>query len=352
MPLSPLPTSRRRSTKRNLVTAAAVFSLLSTAACASSEASEEDAPEPDQVTYLTAFGASAHDAFIFMGLENGHFEEAGIDLTVELGGGPGNYQALLAGQADFTYVDFTGMLIDFGRGDLDPDDFVALSAVHHHTLVAILTPQDSDIGSPADLEGKLIGAFAGSPTELLLPAYAELSGWEFDEDQVVLSDVAGLFGLLASGQVDVLSTFIIQQGVVENIIEGPTVAFPFNEYLDDLLGTGLITSTALAEENPDLAERFRDAALQGLRDTLGDPEGAIEVLEQHASAAVDDPDPLIGQIRVMEDYIVGEGDDRIGVLDEAHVMRAISVLASAGLTPTGMDPESIIGDVTLATSSS
>jgi NitT/TauT family transport system substrate-binding protein len=334
---------------------AAATALLATAACASDDTGDgggNGPSEPDQVTYLTAFGASAHDAFVFMALENGHFEDANIDITIELGGGPGNYQALLAGQADFTYVDFTGMLIDLGRGELDAADFVALSAVHHHTLVAILAPADAGISSPVDLEGKLIGAFAGSPTELLLPAYAELSGWEYDEDLVELSDVAGLFQLLAAGQVDALSTFIIQQGVIENIIGGGTVAFPFNEYLDDLLGTGLITSARLAEEDPELAERFRDAALQGLRDTLADPEGAIEVLAQHAPAAVERPEPLIAQIRMMEDYIVGEGDDRIGVLDEAHIMRAISVLASAGLIPTGMDPDAIVGDVTLVTSSS
>ena len=38
--------------------------------------------------------------------------------------------------------------------------------------------------------------------------------------------------------------------MVEATVGTETVAFPFNEYLYDVLGTGLLTTTALAEEEP------------------------------------------------------------------------------------------------------
>jgi NitT/TauT family transport system substrate-binding protein len=341
----PFPTTRRA------VTAAAAAAILTVAtACTGGDGNEDDTPTaPDQVTYLTGFAASAHDAFIFVADEQGFFDDAGIDITIELGGGNANYTALLADEAQFTYIDFTGMLVQIGRGDFQPGDFRALSSVHQNTLVAIMAPEGGDIDSPQDLTGARIGAFSGSPTEFLLPAYAELSGWEYNQEQVVPVQIQELFGLLPSGQADAISSFIIQRGVIEQAAGEEMVVFPMNEVLDDLLGTGLITTAALAEENPDLAERFRDAAIEGLRYTLQNPEEAIQILSDRNPGAVEVPEPFIAQIGVMAPYITARGEDQIGVMDEAQVMRCISVLESAGLIPPGIEPEAIIGEQTLLT---
>lgn len=340
------------SVRRGLAAAAAAAALVVSAAC-SDEGGGSDTPGPgdlDQATYLTSFQASAHDAFIFLAEQRGYFDEVGIDLTIELGSGSANYPIMLAGEAEFSYVDITGLLIDIGRGDVQPGDFQVLAAVHHTTLAAIVAPADSGISVPADLEGKRLAAFQGSPTHDLLPAYAEMSGWEFDPDLVLGTSPQELFGTLASGQVDALSTFIIQKGVIESIIGKETIAMPFNEYLDDVVGTGLITTGSLAAENPDLVTRFRDAALRGLRDTLANPEDAIAALQEAHPDAVQNVDAFVGQIRTMDPYITGEGEDRIGVLDEAHIVRCISVLVSSGVIDTEVDPSAVLGDLSLLTS--
>jgi NitT/TauT family transport system substrate-binding protein len=344
-PLTPL---------RGLAAIAAAATLVVTAGCTGGDDEPEGPSTPDQVTYLTSFQASAHDAFIYYAEDQGFFDEANIDLTIELGSGSQNYPPMLAGEAEFTYTDLAGLLIDIGQGSLQAGDFRALAAVHHTTLTAIIAPVDAGITAPADLEGKRLAAFEGSPTFDLLPAYAEMSGWEFDPELLIGTTGQELFGTLASGQVDALSTFIIQKGVIESIIQKETIALPFPDYLDDVIGTGLITTSALAEENPDLVERFRDAALQGLRATLENPQEAIEVLQQLHPDAVQNVDAFVAQIGVMTPYITGEGEDRVGVIDEAHVMRCISVLESSGVIPAGVEvtPDAILGELTLLTTSS
>lgn len=343
--MSPLTSARRRV----LTAAVAAAALVVAGACSA----DDDSPtggEVDQVTYLTGFQASAHDAFMFVAQERGYFEEAGIDLTIELGSGNQNLPILQAGQAQFTYIDLTGLLMNIGSGGVQPGDFQALAAIHHTTLAAFVAPVDAGVEVPADLEGKRIAAFLGSPTYELVPAYAEMAGWEFDPDLLIGTSPQDLFTALATGQADLLSTFIIQQGVVESVVEKETVALPFNEYLDDVLGTGLITTSALAEENPDLAIRFRDAALRGLRETLANPEEAINILQQFHPDAVAAVEPLVNQIRVMDPYITGQGEERIGVLDEAHIVRCISVLVSSGVLESEVAPDAILGDVTLLAS--
>lgn len=343
------------STRRAFVAAAAAVALAAAAGCTGDDGSDDDDSQgtPDLVTYLTGFQASAHDAFIFAADEQGFFADAGIDIDIQLGGGNQNYAALLADEAQFTYIDYTGLLVQIGRGDYQPGDFRALSAVHQNTLVAVMAPESSDIDSPQDLAGKRIGAFTGSPTEFLLPAYAQLAGFEYNaEEQLVSAQIQELFGLIPSGQVDALSSFIIQRGVIEQAAGEPMVVFPMNEVLDDLLGTGLISTSALADENPDLVTRFRDAALQGLQYTIENPEEAIQILSDRNPGAVEVPDAFVAQINVMGPYITARGADQIGVMDEAHVLRCISVLESSGLIPPGMSPEAVIGDQTLLTTSS
>jgi NitT/TauT family transport system substrate-binding protein len=268
----------------------AALALTLAAGCAGSEGGGPEVPdgEPDQVVFLTSFGASAHDAFVFVADEMGFFEQAGIEVEIRLGAGAQNYPLLLSGEAQFTYIDVTSVLYSIGTGDLEPDDFAVLSAVHHQTLVAILVPEDiPDVSTPADLEGKTIGVFGGSPTDFLMPAYAEMSGWAYDDSLVQRVSPQDLFTLFAARQFEIASTFIIQKGVFESpgVLDMPTTAFPFNEYLDDLLGTGLMTTTALADENPDLAIRFRDAAIEGLRYTLENPEEAIQILQSREPEA-------------------------------------------------------------------
>jgi ABC-type nitrate/sulfonate/bicarbonate transport systems, periplasmic components len=330
-------------------------SLVMLASACSSGTSNEPEPGPsnpagpDKVVYLTGFNASAHDAFIFVADEKGYFEEAGIDIEIELGAGTQNLGPMLAGEAHFTYVDLVGLLYQMGNGQVEPGAFRALSAVHQTTLAAILAPESSDIHSPQDLAGKKIGAFTGSPTEFLLPVYASLAGFEFDESQVVSVAPNELFGLLPAGRADALSTFIIQRGVVENTAGESMRVFPMNEVLSDMLGTALISTAALADSNPDLVERFRDAALKGLEYTLANPEEAIQILSDRNPGAVPAIPPFVAQINVMKPYITGNVN-QIGAIDESHVLRCISVLESSGLIPSGLTPEAILGPQTLMAS--
>jgi NitT/TauT family transport system substrate-binding protein len=342
-----------RTLRAALAGGAAALVMLASACSSGSEPEPEPGPTggsgPDSVVYLTGFNASAHDAFIFVADEKGFFEEANIDIDIQLGAGTQNLGPLLADEAQFTYVDLVGLLYQMGNGQVEPGAFRALAAVHQTTLAAIMAPESSDIQNPQDLVGKRIGAFTGSPTEFLLPVYASLAGFEFDESQIVSVAPNELFGLLPAGRADALSTFIIQRGVVENTAGEPMRVFPMNEVLSDMLGTALISTSALAESNPDLVERFRDAALKGLQYTLDNPEEAIQILSDRNPGAVPAIPPFVAQINVMKPYITGNVD-QIGAIDEAHVLRCISVLESSGLIPSGLTPEAIIGPQTLMAS--
>src|SRR5689334_17025949 len=114
--------------------------------CADS-ADSDDSPQPEKITYLTAFGAVGRDAFAWVAQEKGYFREAGLEVTIQLGAATGeNMKVLAAGRAQFANIDLTGAWILAGKGQAP--DVRAIAAVHQRSLVSIISLEGSGITEP------------------------------------------------------------------------------------------------------------------------------------------------------------------------------------------------------------
>lgn len=320
------------------MTAATVIIALLATGCSGSDDAGAGGGQPDKVTYLTGFGTGGHDAFAWVAKDKGFFTDAGLDVTIELGAPATNNQGLASGQAHFTYSDVTQTMILAGNGKFT--DLRVISAVHQNTLVGIFAPEGSGITSPKDLEGRRVGAAAGSITQTLLPAYGKLAGFDASKLKIVNSQPQQLVGLLASGKVDVLSTFVITRNLAEHVTKKKMIVMPLSDHLRDLLGTGLTTTAKIAAENPDLVRRFREAALKGLQYAIDHPEEAAEIMKKNNPAV--NVQSTIGEIKLMTPYVDPGPNNPIGMLDEERAARAIAILQGAGLIPTGLTPDKVI----------
>jgi NitT/TauT family transport system substrate-binding protein len=322
--------------------AALAVMLIGVAGCSSDSKAEPAAANGDKpldkVTYLTAFGAVGRDAFAWVAQEKGYFKEAGLEVNIQLGAATGeNLKGLAAGQAQFANLDLIGAWILAGKGDYK--DFRAIAAIHQQTLVSIIALEGAGITSPKDLENKKLGAATGSVNQLLFPAYAKLAGIDATKIQWVNAQPPQLPALLAGGQVQALSTFLIGSKGIEKAAGGKkAVVLPYSKYLGDLYGNGIITTSKIAKENPDLAKRFRDASLKALAYTIAHPDEAAQILKKAQPAA--DITAAVGEITLMTPY-VGTGS-AVGVLDQERVARAIATLQAGGLIPAGLTPDAVV----------
>lgn len=328
---------------RSIALATLVATVVTAAGCStggSSATPESTSTTPDKVTYVTAFGAVGRDALAWVGVEKGFFRDAGIDVTVQLGAGTDqNLAALAAGQAQFASLDLTGTMIQAGKGAFK--DARAFAVLHQQTLVSIVGLEGGKVVQPKDLEGKKLGAATASVNQLLFPAYAKLAG--IDEKKVTWVNVAPpqLNALLASGQVDALSTFLISKGGIEKAAGGKkTVILPYSDFLSDLYGNAFLTTASIAKDKPDLVKRFRDAALKATVYTIEHPEEAAEIMKK-AQPAVD-IGAAVGEIKAMTPYVKATGGAPIGTFDKNRVARAIAILQGAGLMPSGLTPEAVV----------
>ncbi|MEV6349464.1 ABC transporter substrate-binding protein [Actinoplanes sp. NPDC051851] len=313
--------------------AAIVVSVLIVAGCGSPQ--QDGEPAADQVTYLTAFGAVGRDAFAWVALEKGYFRDAGLDVTIQLGAATGeNLKVMAAGRAQFSNLDLTGTWILAGKGQYT--DVRAIAAIHQRSLVSIVSLEGSGITAPRLLEGHRMGAATGSVNQLLFPAYARLAGIDPEKVTIVDAQPAQLAALLASGRVDALSTFLIGVRGVEKAAGGRrTVVLPYSDYLPDLFGNGIITTAAIARDRPELAERFRDAALKGLAYAMEHPDEAAQIMKKAQPAA--DVTAAVGEIELMAPYVKSSG-----VIERSRVEKALGTLHDAGLIPAGVPADAVV----------
>jgi NitT/TauT family transport system substrate-binding protein len=328
--------------RRSRVLAAALLATALAVSGCSGDDGDDGSASPkatDKVAYITAFGAVGRDSFAWVAKEKGYFAEVGIEVDIKKGAGNApNLTALKAGEVQFASLDFTGAVIQAGKGEFT--DWRAIAAVHQQTLISVMTTKDTNITSPKDLAGKKMATGKGSVTELLFPAYAKLAG--LDPAQVKIEGVqtTALNGLMASRKVDALGTFLLSRNALEAASKKEVVVLPYSDYLRDLFGNAIITTPGLIEKDPDLVRRFLSALLKGLQYAIDHPDEAATILNKAEPTY-----PVasgVGEIKAMTPYVPPAGGAPIGYMDEDRVARTIAILQGSGLMPAGLTPADVV----------
>lgn len=309
MSMSPFRVSRRAGL------AAATVLALTLAACGGDgdTDTETDAPTTDSTATETATDdgeapAEAVDltvgvipildvAPIYLGVQEGFFEEEGINLTLELAqGGAAIIPGVVSGQFQFGFSNTISLL-------LAQDNNLGLKAIANgaqstddvmEDFGAVVVPGDSDVQDLTGLEGKRIGVntlnniqtttinqivrdAGGDPSSI---TYVELP---FPE---IVQAVAN--GDVDAGQlVEPFRTMSLNAGDrnLGSNLAGVT---------DNLEVAMYFTSQAYADENPDIVERFTNALNKSLAFADDNPDMAREVLGTYTNI-----DPAVAEAAVL-----------------------------------------------------
>jgi len=311
----------------------AALALIVTAGACSGPDEVKKPVVPDKVTYVTGFGALGRDAFIWVAVEKGYFRDAGLDVSIEKGAGNvQNLTVLKAGKAQFAAMDFSGGEVLAGLDRFT--EWRAVAAIHQQTLVSIMTTSGTGITKPADLKGKKIATGKGSVSELLFPAFAAKAGLDPKTVKMMPVQATALNQLMAKGSVDALSTFLLSRNALQTAAGKEVVVMPYSDYLKNLYGNVIIAQSALITSRRDLVKRFTDAALEGLRYTLDNPQEAAEIMNRiEPSSAIP---AAVAEINTMKPFSVP-----LGRLDPRRVAAGIEELTAAGLIKPGLTPEKV-----------
>ena len=310
----------------SIVTGLAIASALLLAACGG----EDEELQP--ATLMLDWTPNTNHAGIYIALEQGWYEEAGIDLQIVEPAAAGVEAILAEGQAQFG-ISYAEYLIPARLAGVE---ITSIAAMLPHNESSLMMLASEGVESPADLEGLTYGGFGGALERQLISTLVECDGG--DPELVNFVEVGNIDYVpgMEQDRFDFVWVFEGWDVLRARDLDGVEIStLRFIDYTDcipDWYTPVIATSDSLIADDPDLVSAFLEATARGYEFAEEDPAEAAALLLQAA------PELDQGLVEASAAYLgprYADGD--WGVQDSAIWERFEAFLREAGLTDAELD---------------
>ena len=251
--------------KRRKVTVAVLSVVLAAAAltgCGSAQ--QTNGPKKTRVV-LNEVAHSIFYAPMYVAIEEGYFEDAGIDLELVTGfGADKTMTAVLTGEADIGFMGSESTIYTYAGGTEDyVVNFAQLTQRAGNFLVA---RQDNEHFQWADLKGKtVLGGRKGGMPEMVFEYILKENGIDPEKDLTIIQNID--FGSTAPAFADGRGDFTIEFEPGATSLESEGKGHVIASLGKD---SGYVPYTAFSakksylKENPDVIQRFTNALQKGM----------------------------------------------------------------------------------------
>ena len=302
------------------------------------EAQPEDDEPADlvEVNFQLDFLYAGYQAPFFYALEQGLWEERGLDVTVREGNGSANgIQTIVGGVNHLGLFDRPTMAVSRESHA----DLISVLGIDNRGGWAVATPAELGIQSPEDLVGTTIATQLGGADGTILPAFLEANGLSDSDLTIESVDPAAKTTLLQSGRVDG-ATYINYAQVPQIEASGVDLnTMLWSDHGLPLVGAGLVASRSWAEDNPEIVSAFIGGLSQALEASTTDPEAVVDAFELHVSEF--DREVALAQLELVIEALQGLGTEGqpLGWQSEESWGATISTLETVGMLSEASDIE-------------
>jgi len=274
--------------KRAITVSAAVVLVGSVAAACGGSDGESDEAEttPIKILVQPAYWSTA----AFVAQDQGFFEEAGLDVEIELvPNQAAQVPLLISGEAEFGVGGNAATAVALGQG-LPFEIIVAASrneSSKDEATNAIVVEADSELQNAAQLEGKKV-AMAGSKglSEYMVRVAVEAAGGDPDKVSLVQLDQPSGIAALEKGDVD--AALVFQPYTAQSIADGKrAIAYPSFDSSPGALYSAWFATKSYLAGNADVAEKFIEAIEKANTFSTENPEEANALLAEELELPAD-----------------------------------------------------------------
>ncbi len=223
----------------------------------------------------------------FAAIDNGHFADAGLNVTIEAGNGSLDAIPKVAtGAFPVGFADINSLIKFLDQNPGAP--VIAAMMVYDKPPFAIIGRKSLGIDGPKSLEGKILGAPPPDGAWAQFPIFAA----ENDLDMAAITVEPVGFPtrepMLAEGNVAAITGFSFTSYLNAarlGVPEDDLVTMLMADYGVDLYGNAVIVNTEYAAANPDVIKGFLTAVAEGWSDAIADPAAVIPMLIERNPAA-------------------------------------------------------------------
>lgn len=264
---------------------------------AEEEPAEEEPAEEEPVETATIRLAPWGPALIdfvdlYVAQENGYFADEGIELEQLPAEGAGDaVRNVIAGNADIAMADpFSGFLANAQGADLQ-----GFYCPYTENWMTMVVDTSEGINEPEDLAGQTIAVTSLASTSRYYAGFL-LNDAGLTEDDVNMVTVGRDFGsALVADRADSASSWgsanwgMFEGGAIPEDQQDQYTIWP---YSDLIAGPNDVyfAERSWVQENPDVVQRFVRAIDQAKQFVADNPEEAVEIGQQYAVTADDNPD--------------------------------------------------------------
>jgi NitT/TauT family transport system substrate-binding protein len=208
----------------------------------------------------------------------GYFKDAKLDVTVDAGNGSGGTVTRVAsGAYDMGFADLAA-LMEFHANNPDANNKpVAIMMVYNNTPASVMALKKSGIKTPADLNGKKLGAPVFDAGRRAFPIFSKannVTGVQWTAMDPPLRET-----MLVRGDVDAITGFTFTSLLnleARGVKAEDVTVLPYPDFGVKLYGNVIIASPKILKENPAAVKAFLQAFAKGMKDVIAKPAEAIE----------------------------------------------------------------------------
>lgn len=237
--------------------------------------------EMTDIKFTLGWKTQGSDAPFLVALNEGYFEEEGLNVTIDQGeGSAATVTRVMSGAYDAGFGDINAIIQNAAARPGEAP--VMVFQMWNRPPFAIAVPKELGLTSPKQLEGKTLGGAQGTPTTRLFPVFARLN--DIDIDTVKYESLAPNLQepMLIRGEIDGAYTFTVSSWF--NLIanrKDPAADFDWFNYEDygmDLYSNGMMVSRTLLAENPDAVAGLVRAVTKATLEIMKDQDIAVEAI--------------------------------------------------------------------------
>lgn len=307
---------------KRLILLIALFTLVVTA-CGPAV---EEPQELETIRLPMGFIPDPQYAPYYVAVEKGYFADAGFEVEFDYSFETDGMALVGANELPFAIVGGDQVLLARAQGL----PVVYVMEWFQKYPIVIVSKAGAGIESPEDLNGRSVGlpGFFGAS---YVGYVGLLSANELTQDDVAASEIGFTqVETLLTDQVEAVVGYgnnepvqLAGQGEDVNVLR-------VSDYID-MVANGIVTNEATIADDPEKVERFVGAILQGLADTLADPDEAFEISRNFVEGLEDSRRPVLDASLEMWQA------DMLGMTDPASWQQTQDVLITMGFLDAPLD---------------
>lgn len=250
-------------------------------------------PARTKIRFMLDWRFEGPAALVLLAQQKKYFEQEGLDVTVDTGpGSAGTVTRVASGAYDMGAADVAAMVEFMANNAQNPGARMqAVYMLYDYTAATVFALKKSGIAQPSDLHGKKLGAPIFDAGRKTFPLFVKANRLDASKISWTSMEPALRETMLARGEVDAITAFSFTSPLNLNTLgvrDGDIVQMRYPDHGVRLYGNTIFASQKLIDENPQAVAAFLRALNRGIKETLVDPDAAVQSVKAR-DALIDVP---------------------------------------------------------------